>query len=136
MKTRRFGLSTALVALILTGCGGAATLLAYVGGGLPPGDDDIGGVVLAAVDTAGVSTAQAADGPVPGCEVILTLGSHEVGRTVTGPEGYFRFEKPATGNYAVDVTPPAGSGLAQVRRQFQHRKGRQTFLTIELEAAP
>ncbi len=123
----------ALLALLagLGGCGGS-TLLAYLGGGLPPGDDDIGGVILAA---APVTTAQAAAEPVPvvGAEVILTMGSREVGRTHSGPGGYFRFERPGSGQYGLTVNPPAGSGLRQAQRRFRHQAGRQTFVTIVLE---
>ncbi|MBU0611206.1 MAG: carboxypeptidase-like regulatory domain-containing protein [Armatimonadetes bacterium] len=130
----------ALIAVALAGCAGVADLIAYIGGGLPPGDDDIGGIVVAAAPTVTsadpAAPAQAATVPVPDAEVIMYQGQHEVGRTTTGPEGYFRFQQPATGQYSVVVTPPAGSGLQQARRQFQHQRGQQTFLTIVLEPTP
>ncbi len=128
-----------LVVLALGGCAGGATLLAYIGGGLPPGDDDIGGVVVTATDVgaarATVTVGAAGQVPVPDAEVVLYAGDREAGRVLTGPEGYFRFERPASGNYSVVVTPPAGSGLRQARHQFRHQRGRQTFLTIVLEPA-
>ena len=141
MKSRMLLLSlAALVAVALAGCAGVADLIAYIGGGLPPGDGDIGGIVLAAVPTTASADlalpAQAATVPVPDAEVILYQGQRDVGRTTTGPEGYFRFQQPATGQYSVVVTPPAGSALQQARRQFQHRHGQQTFLTIVLEPTP
>ena len=121
------------VAVALVGCA-ATDLLAYTGGGLPPGDGDIGGLVLAATGTATTATAaQAGTVPVPDATVVLYRGTTEVGRTQTGPQGYFRFEKPATGTYQVRVQPPAGSGLREAQRQFQHRRGQQSFLTILLE---
>ena len=130
----------ALLAVMLIGCGGVAELIAYIGGGLPPGDGDIGGLVLAevpAVAAAGaVAPAQAATVPVPGAAVVLYVGQREVGRTTTGPEGYFRFEQPDSGQYSVVVDPPAGSHLQQARRQFQHRRGQQTLLTIVLQPEP
>jgi len=130
----------ALVTVALAGCAGVADLIAYIGGGLPPGDDDIGGIVVAAapsVTSADLAApAQGATIPVPDAEVILYVGQHEVGRTTTGPAGYFRFQQPDTGGYSVVVNPPPGSGLQQARRQFQHRRGQQTFLTIVLEPTP
>jgi len=129
----------ALLAVMLMGCSGVVDLVAYIGGGLPPGDGDIGGLVLAevpAVAAANIAPAQAATVPVPGATVVLYVGQREVGRTATGPEGYFRFEQPDSGRYSVVVDPPAGSGLQQARRQFQHRRGQQTLLTIILEPEP
>lgn len=117
------------------GCGGSdGVVIAYTGGGLPPGEPDIGGVVVAEADSQ-VSTASNGDEttPVAGAEVLLIRGRHVVGQTSTGPEGYFRFENPASGAYEVRVTAPAGSGLRGARRQFMHTYGRQTFLTIVLE---
>lgn len=120
-----------ILALVLGGCAGAL-LLAYTGGGLPPGETDIGGVVLAAVPVTGVSATQATE-PVEGAEVELLRGTTLVGRATTGAGGYFRFESPDSGTYRVRVTPPRGSGLQQAQRQFEHQYGLQTFLTIVLE---
>lgn len=126
------------LAIVLSGCSGV-DLLAYDGGGLPPGDGDVGGIVLAAVETAatdgGVESSATSEVPVVGAEVVLYRGNTEVGRTQTGEGGYFRFTRPGTGQYAVEVTPPAGSPLLQARREFRHQSGIQTFLTIVLEAA-
>jgi hypothetical protein len=118
---------------LLAGCGGS-DLLAYIGGGLPPGDGDIGGVVLASVPAeSAVNVAQAETVPVVGAEVMLYRGQRLVGRTETGEGGFFRFQDPPTGQFEVRVEPPAGSQLQQARRQFQHQGGQQTFLTIVLE---
>ncbi len=118
----------------LAGCSSGLSLPSYTGGGLPPGDVDLGGVVVteavAATDAQAQTTA-----PVVGAEVVLFRGQREVGRTQTGAGGYFRFENPDTGQYVIEVTPPSGSGLAAARRQFRHRAGRQTFLTITLKPA-
>lgn len=134
-RTRAVLLGLGALAAMLAGCSGV-DLLAYDGGGLPPGDGDIGGLVLASVETAGVDlpAAPAATGetPVVGAEVKLYRGTTEVGHTQTGEGGYFRFRRPGTGQYAVVVTPPAGSPLLQARREFRHQGGVQTFLTIVL----
>jgi hypothetical protein len=119
----------------LGGCGGSGgVVIAYTGGGLPPGEPDIGGVVVAEADSQ-VSTTSNGDGttPVAGAQVLLMRGRHPVGETTTGPDGYFRFENPAGGAYEVSVTAPVGSGLRGARREFTHMYGRQTFLTIVLE---
>ena len=118
--------------LILSGCGGSDLLMSYTGGGLPPGDGDIGGVVLAEVPNVSVAATQATT-PVLGAEALLFRGRQRVGRAVTGEGGYFRFENAHTNQYQVVVNPPAGSGLRQAQRQFQHVHGQQTFLTIVLE---
>jgi hypothetical protein len=93
-----------------------------------------GGVVLAeaAAQTQTDAAAQATT-PVVGAEVVLLRGNREVGRATTGAGGYFAFEKPASGQYRVRVTPPAGSGLSGTTRQFQHQFGQQTFLRIVLQ---
>lgn len=135
MRTRGYLTLTALVLLPLcAGCAGS-DLLAYIGGSLPPGDGDIGGVVVAAVpsSTSQLQAAQAATTPVADATVLLYLGQQLVGQTHTGEGGYFRFQTPPTGQFSVQVDPPQNSGLQQARRQFQHRGGRQTFLTIVLE---
>lgn len=135
MRTQGYLILTVLVLLPLcAGCGGT-DLLAYIGGSLPPGDGDIGGVVVAALpsSTAEVQVAQAGSTPVVGAEVRLYRGQQVVGQTRTGEGGYFRFQTPPTGQFAVEVDPPQGAGLQQARRQFQHRGGQQTFLTIVLE---
>ena len=120
-----------LLALLLGGCAGAL-LLAYTGGGLPPGETDIGGVVLASLPAATVSAAQVTE-PVVGAEVQLMRGTTLVGEATTGEGGYFRFENPASGSYRVVVNPPPNSGLQQAQREFEHQYGQQTFLTILLE---
>jgi len=137
MKAKRWAVLMALGLLpLIAGCGGS-DLLAYIGGGLPPGDGDIGGVVLAETSssTAEVQTAQVATEPVVGAEVLLYRGAQQVGRATTGEGGYFRFENPPTGQFSVEVNPPAGSGLQQARRQFRHQGGQQTFLQIVLQRA-
>jgi hypothetical protein len=121
------------VAAVLLGCGSGATLLSYIGGGLPPGEPDIGGVVLAAAPTTSGVAQQTGNVPVVGARVQLVRGRSAMGEAVTGDGGYFRFEGPAGGSYEVIVTPPEGSGWRPARRQFRHIQGQQTFLTIVLE---
>lgn len=124
-------------AALVLGCSGA-TLLAYTGGGLPPGEPDLGGIVVAAVDAAAVTgsaemSPQQATAPVEGAEVVLLRGRNEVGRATTGPEGYFRFEHPDTGSYELVVSPPASRpDLRDTRRAVSHVRNRRTFVTIEL----
>lgn len=118
----------------LAGCGGGEVLLSYLGGGLPPGEPDIGGVVLAAAPaTASVGTAAAGDTPVVGATVELHRGTRKVGQATTGAGGYFRFENPSTGRYRVRVIPPAGSGLKAAQRDLDHQFGQQTFVEIVLQ---
>ena len=80
-------------------------LLAYIGGSLPPGDGDIGGVVLAAAPVAPaaktVSTAANPLGTIPvvGAEVLLHQRDDVVGRAVTGEDGYFSFQKQRAGSF-------------------------------------
>jgi len=121
----------ALAAFVVAGCGGSLIIPTYVGGGIPPGDLDIGGAVVQDVPPPGEASAVLV--PVAGAEVVLYRGANEVGRTATGVTGHFSFESPDTGNYRVRVTGPDGSGLQPAERQFQHRHGQQTFLTITLE---
>ena len=121
------------VVIVLVGCSSGATLLSYIGGGLPPGEPDIGGVVLATTPTTAVASEQAGTVPVVGARVDLVRGRGVVGTATTGEGGYFRFEGPDSGSYEVVVTPPQGSGWLQARRQFRHTQGRQTFLTVVLE---
>ena len=121
-----------LIALTSLGCSSLDLLIAYTGGGLPPGDEDIGGVVVAAVSDGAVTAAQATT-PVPGAEVLLFRQMQQVGMAITGDGGYFRFENPDTGQYRLMVNPPPGSGLLPAERQFQHTRGIQTFLTITLQ---
>jgi len=116
----------------LLGCSSSDLFISYTGGGLPPGDGDIGGVVLAEVPSGSVAATQATT-PVQGAEALLFRSRQRVGRAVTSDGGYFRFENPHTGQYQVVVNPPPGSGLRQAQRQFQHTLGQQTFLTITLE---
>ncbi len=122
---------TLLSLIMFAGCSSTG-LTTFTGGGLPPGDPDIGGVVLAAAASSAATTAQA-EQPVEGAEVLLLRGRHVVGTATTGSGGFFRFEDPNTGNYSVSVTPPQGSGLQSARREFMHQHGQQTFLTIVLE---
>ena len=140
---RAWGAVTLIIFATLTaGCGGAL-LVAYTGGGLPPGEPDLGGIVVASVD-ASMATTQVSQPaqddvppgtePVAGAEVTLMRGRSVVGRATTGEGGYFRFENPATGSYTIDVTPPAGStNLRGAQRQVTHTRGRRTFVTIQLE---
>jgi len=131
-----------IFATLMAGCGGAL-LLAYTGGGLPPGEPDLGGIVVASVEST-ASTAQALDPAqddvppgteaVAGAQVTLMRGRTEVGRAVTGEGGYFRFENPDTGSYTIQVTSPAGSAdLRGAQRQVTHTRGQRTFVTIQLE---
>lgn len=133
MRPILLALGLAAVAL-LAGCAGGSFIPTYTGGGFPPGEPDIGGVVLAeATAQTQADTATQATTPVVGAEVVLLRGNREVGRVTTGGEGYFAFEKPAGGYYKVRVTPPVGSGLSSATRQFRHQFGKQTFLTIILQ---
>ncbi len=132
MRPILLALALAAIAL-LAGCGGSF-IPTYTGGGFPPGEPDIGGVVLAesAAQTQTDAVAQATT-PVVGAEVVLLRGNREIGRATTGAGGYFAFEKPASGQYRVRVSPPAGSGLSGATRQFRHQFGQQTFLRIVLQ---
>jgi len=125
-------LAVLAVSCLLGGCSGEVFIPGYTGGGVPPGEPDIGGIVLAEATAQADSAAQAAT-PVVGAEVVLLRGNREVGRATTGQGGYFRFERPASGRYGVRVTPPAGSGLRDAARQFRHQYGKQTFLRIVLQ---
>ncbi|MFO7947128.1 MAG: hypothetical protein R6V19_09950 [Armatimonadota bacterium] len=130
---RAWQIAIILAVIGLIGCGSTqSTDVAFQGSGLPPGDPDIGGVVVA--DAEDVQTSQDTVGIV-GAEVVLFRGRREVGRTETGPDGYFRFEHPLSGNYVLEVTPPEGSGLGGARREFYHTRGQQTFLSIQLQKA-
>jgi len=133
MRPILLALGLAAVAL-LAGCAGGSFIPTYTGGGFPPGEPDIGGVVLAEAEAqTQADTATQTTTPVVGAEVVLLRGNREVGRATTGAGGYFAFEQPAGGYYKVRVTPPAGSGLTGTTRQFRHRFGKQTFLTIILQ---
>lgn len=122
---------------VILGCSGA-TLLAYTGGGLPPGEPDLGGIVVAAADddaalSAASVDAQQATEPIEGASVTLLRGRNVVGRATTGVGGYFRFERPDTGSYDLQVTPPASRpDLRPVERTVSHVRNRRTFVTIEL----
>ena len=130
----------------LLGCASVAELLAYTGGGLPPGEPDLGGVVVAeapegAAAGASVQTAQTPPPgtvPVVGAQVVLMRGNTVVGRATTGDGGYFRFENPDTGSYRLLVIPPGGSGLRDAERTVSHQRGQMSFVTVilEREAAP
>lgn len=132
----------AVLAWALAGCGGGEALLAYTGGGLPPGDPDLGGVVVASADGT-VSAAQTSgpdlpEGvePIADAEVSLLRGQAVVGRTTTGEGGYFRFEHPLTGRYTLVVEPPAWrDDLQREQRIVNHTRGQQTFVTVELPRA-
>ncbi len=118
---------------LLQGCGGSV-LSPLTGGGLPPGEVDIGGVIVAEdAQAAAVAPLEVTETPVAGAWVRLMRGTREMARIQTGNTGHFRFENPETGNYLVEVTPPPGSGLQSTQRQFQHQAGRQTFLRIVLQ---
>ena len=94
MPTARVSSAVTLIifATLMAGCAGAL-LLAYTGGGLPPGEPDLGGIVVAAVD-GDLSTMQfslPAQGDVPpgtepvaGAQVTLLRGRAAVGRATTG----------------------------------------------------
>ena len=116
--------------LVLSGGDGLAPV--YVGGGLPPGEPDIGGIVLRPPVPVEDPDLPLLPLPVVCAQVLLISGDVEVGLTETGPDGYFCFAEPETGEYEVVVTPPPGSGLKQTKRQFRHQEGKQTFLTIML----
>jgi hypothetical protein len=137
LRARLFGLIALAVLLgVLPGCsGGEGFDLAYTGGGLPPGDPDIGGIVVASAD--GMETAQgdSTEGlvPVPGATVRLIRGRAVVGVAVSGDEGYFRFDNPAAGRYALEIHPPAGSGLQRTRLEVEHQAGQQTFVEVHLQ---
>lgn len=131
-------LAAGAIALALSGCSAGEALLAYTGGGLPPGDPDLGGVVVASVDGE-TSTAQdvppGAEG-IEGATVTLMRGQRVVGRATTGEGGYFRFQEPATGNYTVVADPPANrQDLQRAQRSVSHTGGQRTFVTIELPHA-
>ena len=128
------GLGVAVCTMVLLqGCGGSV-FTPLTGGGLPPGEVDIGGIIVTEdAQAADVTTLQGAETPVVGAWVRLMRGTREMAMVQTGNTGHFRFENPETGTYRVEVTPPAGSGLQGAERQFQHQAGRQTFLRIVLE---
>jgi hypothetical protein len=143
MRATRCAIPAALCAagaiiLILTGCAGE-TLLAYTGGGLPPGEPDLGGIVVASVDGQ-TATAQPmppeGTEPLVGARVQLLRGRRPAGTAMTGAGGYFRFERPATGSYTLVVTPPADRpDLLGAERAVYHTRGAQTFVTVELPPA-
>ncbi len=141
-RTRVFALiALGALAALFVGCSGGEWLeLAYTGGGLPPGDPDMGGIVVASADE--IATAQSDPGdptdelvPVPGATVRLIRGRAVVGVAVTGAQGYFRFEQPATGRYGLEIVPPAGSGLQRARLEVEHQAGQQTFVEVRLRQA-
>ena len=104
----------------------------YVGGGLPPGEPDIGGVVLCQPVPVVIPDPPPLPLPVVCAQVLLVCDDVEVGLAETGPDGYFCFEEPGTGEYEVIGTPPPESGPKQARRRFRHQEGKQTFLPIML----
>ena len=82
----RMLLAGGLALLVAGGCAGIS-FSSYTGGGLPPGDTDIGGVVLASAttlsDTAAPSQAQV---PVEGAQVYLYFGFQQVVNKPVGLE--------------------------------------------------
>ncbi len=130
IRARACLLALLLAAAALAILGGCAGGPGFTGGGFPPGPADIGGVVVA--DTTTQASSAPTQPPVEGAEILLVHGNREVGRATTGSGGYFRFENPPTGQYKIEVTPPAGSGLDGTKKQFAHVHGKQTFLTIVL----
>jgi hypothetical protein len=133
-RVRAILLLGSLIAFTSLGCSGLDMLVAYTGGGLPPGDEDTGGVVVAELPDGDAAPDQATT-PVPGAEVLLFrgVGMHQVGTAITGDGGYFRFERPDSGWYLLRVNPPEGSGLLPAETRFKHTGGTQTFLTITLQ---
>jgi len=148
-------LACAALAGLVAGCGGGIT-----GGGIPPGDPDVLGYVVASqaqalgdqvayaawdgASGARIAWAQAGgndpwpptEQPVPRARVLLLRGQTQVDETLTDDTGRFAFYDVPTGDYEVSVTPPAGSGLEPQRRQFRHQRGRQTRLVIRLTPSP
>lgn len=117
-------------------------LIAYTGGGLPPGEPDLGGIVVAQVPDSGAAAASVVTAQitppegtvaVEDAQVVLMRGRSVVGRARSGAGGYFRFEAPDTGNYTVLVIPPGGSGLRDAERVVAHQRGQMTFITVTLE---
>lgn len=139
-----FCLIAVLLALACCSCGSSVT-----GGGLPPGEPDVEGYVLAASQASGVTTAAAvastracvlpAQGwppqgtPVPDCDVRLYRVTQVIASTRTDQSGRFEFRNVPTGEYEIAVVPPQGSGYAPHRMRFRHQHGRQTRLVIYLE---
>ncbi len=127
---------TAVVGLGFVGCSGLEELIAYTGGSLPPGEPDLGGIVVTQISD--VTAAQLPPGPPTGTEAVvgarvrLLKDARVVGQTVSGEGGYFRFESPATGAYTVDVAGPVGAGFENARRTTTHTAGQQTFVTITM----
>ena len=124
---------TAVVALGLLGCAAAELLVAYTGGSLPPGEPDLGGIVVTQISEVTAAQVPAGTEVVVGAHVRLFQGARVVGQTVTGEGGYFRFEAPATGTYTVDVAGPVGAGFENARRTVNHRAGERTFVTITMQ---
>jgi hypothetical protein len=107
---------------------------------LPPGEPDLGGIVVASTDGT-TDTAQATrEGELPpgteplaGARVSLQRGQAIVGRTRSGEGGYFRFDHPLTGNYTLIVEPPEDRpDLERTERAVHHVQGQRTFVTVEL----
>ena len=131
-QLRGWGIVAVILGLTaVLGCAAGGLLLGYTGGSLPPGEGDIGGVVLTAAPPAAATVAQAPV-PVAGAEVLLYRGVALKGRAVTGPEGYFYFANPDAGNYTLEIIPPEGSGLESATVNIHHNVGQQTYVTIEL----
>jgi hypothetical protein len=136
-RTTAYGLVLLLLAmlsLLASGCGGGGVFATFTGGGLPPGEADLGGQVLAQSTSTALTPAQATV-PVVGAHVVLYHGSQVVEDTTTGPNGYFKFVDPDSGNYKIAVNPPAGAKLKGVDEEVVHTKGQKTFVTIILPPA-
>ncbi len=130
------------VALSVAGCSGVEDLIAYTGGGLPPGEPDLGGIVVAQVPDSGATSASVVTAQimppegtvaVADAQIVLMRRGSVVGRARSGEGGYFRFEAPDTGSYRVLVIPPGDSGLRAAEQVVAHQRGRMTFITVILE---
>ncbi|HEY3396372.1 MAG TPA: SdrD B-like domain-containing protein [Armatimonadota bacterium] len=89
---------------------------------------------MAAPSPAGSVVPAAATVPVEGAIVTLRQGTQVLGEVTTGPDGYFKFVRPASGKYQIHVKPPAGLDLQdQDEGNVDHEDQQTTFLTIVLQ---